>query len=194
MIGGSNVQAIQYTLQNIDGSAATGAITDNAGNRLVNGSGVASLGVFTSDADVTTATSVSNLLTFYTEVGNNTFGSGFTGAAFDGVVQRDISGTSVSGQIYSIIGNAATLAASTEVFVYKHTGFSFAADPGPPANDTLIISSQSDILIGGYDKTTHDFGGGDVASFNLEPVLVPEPSSTALLGLGGVALLLRRRR
>jgi hypothetical protein len=38
--------------------------------------------------------------------------------------------------------------------------------------------------------------GGDTngASFTLTTVAVPEPSSTALLGLGGLSLILRRKR
>ena len=37
--------------------------------------------------------------------------------------------------------------------------------------------------------------GIDVAAVTIAPVVaVPEPSSTALLGLGGLALILRRRR
>ena len=37
------------------------------------------------------------------------------------------------------------------------------------------------------------FALGDVANFNLT-VVVPEPSTTVILGIGGIVMLLRRRR
>lgn len=198
VIGAANLQAIQYTLQNVNsaGSDITGGITDNTGAFLIDGdvNTVVSIGTFTNDGDVTSATSVGELLTFYTELNNDPFSS----AIGDGIVQQNLAGLSApleGQQIYSMIGNAANLAASTQVFVYKHSGFTFTADPGPPANDLLIISDQEDILIGGFNNSQHDFGvgGGDVANFNLT-VVVPEPSTTVILGIGGIVMLLRRRR
>lgn len=54
--------------------------------------------------------------------------------------------------------------------------------------DTLVIG-----VTGGIADTTGN--GGNIANINgVQIVQVPEPSSTALLGLGGVALLLRRRK
>ena len=44
------------------------------------------------------------------------------------------------------------------------------------------------------DNATNLSNGGLVGSWGSAIVNVPEPSSTALLGLGGLALILRRRR
>ena len=72
------------------------------------------------------------------------------------------------------------------------TGFSqFGVTAGAGPADT------SDILsVGLYSSTdsTSTFAGTYLRHFEVTAVAVPEPSSTALLGLGGLALILRRRK
>ncbi len=44
-------------------------------------------------------------------------------------------------------------------------------------------------------NATAEAGGSDtIGAFVLNTTAIPEPSSTALLGLGGLALILRRRK
>ena len=70
----------------------------------------------------------------------------------------------------------------------------------PSSNAAAIVDSAGypptlEILVGGYGNFQYDFGAGSFDAFNLVTLTpVPEPSSAALLGLGGLALLMRRRR
>jgi len=49
------------------------------------------------------------------------------------------------------------------------------------------------VFIADYTGTDGD-GGGIFDNFKIEGIAVPEPSSIALLGLGGLGILARRRR
>ena len=74
------------------------------------------------------------------------------------------------------------------------------ATMGTASAKNLITANGTDLT---YSFDTGDadwialvfYSTGDIASFdNISLSVVPEPSSTALLGLGGLALALRRRR
>jgi len=68
--------------------------------------------------------------------------------------------------------------AGSSTFQYQGSNLEFGADPfALEAGDTAVLSA--------FNGTA-----GSQVSFNA----IPEPSSTALLGLGGLALILRRRR
>ena len=64
----------------------------------------------------------------------------------------------------------------------------FADLAGQTFNSITILPTAGGIA--GPVDYQYDLGGGDLAIV----VFVPEPSSTALLGLGGLALMLRRKR
>lgn len=70
---------------------------------------------------------------------------------------------------------------------FQSANVAFIADD---AGDTIELRFQDSITFGG--------GGGarglEVADVNFSVTTIPEPSSTALLGLGGLALILRRRK
>ena len=90
------------------------------------------------------------------------------------------------------------------------TGASFAAglrgttwsdDNTNGAGDIFIDANLGGYVLGTFtaDATTQDiygFAGGsqNIGYLNALVLTVPEPSSSALLGLGGLALALRRRR
>jgi hypothetical protein len=60
-------------------------------------------------------------------------------------------------------------------------------------NQSTLFAHGDVATAGSYTETF----GGDVSSATVlafEAAAIPEPSSTALLGLGGLALILRRRR
>ena len=63
-----------------------------------------------------------------------------------------------------------------------------------PSNVTYVgaFTGANTSLSTGSVQYTGTAGGNDVASITFDAV--PEPSSTALLGLGGLALILRRRK
>ena len=68
---------------------------------------------------------------------------------------------------------------------YTFTGFDILAFTTPislSSGDTLVFTNVS------VDESF------EIDSLDLDVVVVPEPSSTALLGLGGLALLMRRRK
>ncbi len=66
----------------------------------------------------------------------------------------------------------------------------FIADP--PVNDCEVFDGQLDTEVLGYTFTgaAGDIGSGDT----LGVTLVPEPATMALLGLGGLAVIRRRRK
>jgi hypothetical protein len=59
-----------------------------------------------------------------------------------------------------------------------------------------VFGDKITFVVTGVDDATNDNGGLRIRrnDSELEFTVVPEPSSTALLGLGGLALILRRRR
>ena len=59
---------------------------------------------------------------------------------------------------------------------------------GLSAGDEIIISAANS------NTTGNNFNTASISGFTLDTAVVPEPSSAALLGLGGLALLLRRRK
>lgn len=59
---------------------------------------------------------------------------------------------------------------------------------GLVTGDTIVISAANSNLAG------RNFNAATIGGVTFDTVVVPEPSSTALLGLGGLALILRRRK
>ncbi|MBT8036430.1 MAG: PEP-CTERM sorting domain-containing protein [Verrucomicrobiae bacterium] len=74
--------------------------------------------------------------------------------------------------------------------------FSILGASGPGTYD-ITTAGVSDVAAG-TDITFGYLGGAgggeELSSFTITAAPVPEPSSTALLGLGGLALILRRRK
>ena len=74
------------------------------------------------------------------------------------------------------------------------TGFSqFGVSAGVGAPDTTDFVSVG-FYLSDTNDTTNTFSGGYIRNFEVTATAIPEPSSTALLGLGGLAFALRRRR
>jgi len=77
------------------------------------------------------------------------------------------------------------------------TGSSLANSTVSYAVDGVAVGSTQNINANGVDGVflaTRDTARGYIDNFELRADAVPEPSSTALLGLGGLALILRRRK
>lgn len=123
----------------------------------------------------------------------------------DSIINGGLNNDFIGQLAYVVIGNAATLAASTEAFIYA-TGFTFAADPAQPGVTVDISvdpitndfnSSNGQILLGGGSGVADVIIGqnnfGTVTNALQTAVLVPEPSSMLLSLVGGM-LLMRRKR
>ena len=171
----------------------TAAFVQTAGgSRVVDNTGVVAIGTYgPTDPTLGANFTKAEVITGFTQLGQETFKDSI--GNLDGFFRFDLTAditNSFNGlPVYLVLGNQSSLAASTEFLVWKATsnpdGSSFVEDNplGGPGSVTLDNTTGS--LFAGT------FGGGE---FHLELAQVPEPSSTALLGLGGVALLLRRRR
>ena len=64
----------------------------------------------------------------------------------------------------------------------------------PTANDDMAYTGTWTSTTGTLDLTVSTAGASEVRVNGFEISAVPEPSTTALLGLGGLALILRRRK
>lgn len=90
-----------------------------------------------------------------------------------------------------------TLSTSTEYFFawYQDTGGANGTiDAGDTAATARIAMNASTIAGGLRNAPTGGIASAQDGMMNIQVNNVPEPSSTALLGLGGLALILRRRK
>lgn len=187
----------------IDGVGGDVVITDNSGNAIPVATGYVGLGYFTiDDATVTagaTASGISTILNSFQSIVSGAFeDEGLYLKSFDyGKGGLD----SQNGKtLYSVIGNGSTIGSSNQFVLYKHDDTLDADGASPSIDENQLNLNDGSLLFGtsGGAKTvdasnllTND---NYTAASSFAMALVPEPSSTALLGLGGVALLLRRRR
>ncbi len=175
--GSPNPDIMLFTVSALDlagdGSAndtvtATISIMGNTDNVRSGGTGDIGFGIH---GGVNTRLDAGEILTFTVSSLSATFGSGQTdGVQFDG-----FSGLTMlsggSGNMFTINGGAAETGSAAKTFA---------------ANTTLTVETT----VNGTGNTPRV---SDIVA-NFSSVPVPEPSSTALLGLGGLSLLLRRRK
>jgi hypothetical protein len=123
-------------------------------------------------------------------------------------VSFDFTGTIVAGEQYTFTSNlwqSSSSFAQTDVRLLVNGVSAASVDPGTvgTAGQTAVVNYTA--LAGDAGKTLsftmsskRNAGGGSsdlgIDNWDLAVVAVPEPSSTALLGLGGLALILRRRK
>lgn len=109
---------------------------------------------------------------------------GYTGNT--GITQLDVNGESLFLTNDNMVGD------------YVETGYATQAEAEANLNSGNYVKFSNvslDTLVVSVSGLTDATNGGFIGAVNgIQIVQVPEPSSTALLGLGGVALLLRRRR
>jgi len=162
------------------------------GDRVTDNTGTVSIGTYDAIPNFDSSSSVADLLTSYDEFASGSFQDSFGGldGFFGFTITEDIiPGSEFDGSdVYLVLGDGDTLASSDEFLVWRATanpeGNVFLA-PDPVAGPTAVQlnNATGDLLFGSFDGT----------AFTLAET-VPEPSSSALLGFGGLALILRRRR
>ena len=180
------------TVTNNAGPVNTQSVVDNTG-AAVDG-GFAAIGSISDASALNTLTSagLDALFTVY----DGAIGA-ITAAPFAGTYSisnegSDITGTAWAGApIYLVLGNGGDLASSTQAAVLRVGNF-----PGSePAVQTVNVNNTAEVLLGDFDTFTLQPGPIPTqnAALALAP-LVPEPSSSLLIGLAGLSLLIRRRR
>jgi hypothetical protein len=127
------------------------------------------------------------LLTSICAAAMTTAASAFTLTLTDGPLGTQVvteSGVSflITGNGGSISGGVITTGANPVMVFYNSADATYVTS-------TLIGLGSS---VGGSEGALQLTG--QVSDISFEPTAVPEPSSTALLGLGGLALILRRRK
>ncbi|MGB0992066.1 MAG: PEP-CTERM sorting domain-containing protein [Akkermansiaceae bacterium] len=183
----------------VDFDSTTSAIVDNTGTVLTNGSGFVAVGSFDGldDSQIQAAFAGGNLDSAFTELAATTINLGDGLWDFAANAAGDTSAFTAK-SMFTVVANGNTLASSDQFFVYRHSSVNGTGNfnEAPSNNDDAVtaigLRGTGSIVIGGHDNFQFDFGAGNQSAFNL--VAVPEPSSTALLGLGGLAFVLRRRR
>lgn len=116
--------------------------------------------------------------------------------AFVGPIDVPNDGSLTGVPLFLVVGNGADAASSTAIGVLA-TGKSFSkGDVPPPPDSQFYTAAGGDVLIGELGDGVVDASAvGGPAAFNAKVVkLVPEPSSTLLFGLAGLALFIRRKR
>lgn len=193
----------------IGGGSATG-VFDASGSSIGIGEAFISLGYFSSNPDYATATAseIDSLFVTFdasvalngTTVGTFTADSTFN-ASFDDVVTGNL-GNFNTQDVYVLISDG-VLSAATELLVIN-TGLTFdnADDLGAGESYDLVANIAnapefgSNTVTGGVINVpgagTGLFSAG--TSYGLATIAIPEPTSGALLGLAGLALVARRKR
>lgn len=187
----------------IDASGNDIVITDNTGAAISVGSGFISLGYFTIDDSAVVMGSTAGA--FLSTIGN--FQSITMGGFGDEglyVVTEDYGKGALDAQsgrtLYTLIGNGSNSGNSDQFVLYQHDDKIDADGASPGTDDNQLNPNDGSLLFGtvGGPKTVDatNFLSDDnyMVNSSFAMTVVPEPSSTALLGLGGLALIIRRRR
>jgi len=177
----------------------TSAVVDNTGAAIAVGTGYVGVGSFgaLTDIEIQALGNSTDIDSSFSSVGSTDFN--VLDGLWDANIEKagDTSGD-VGTAIFTVLGNGADISSSTQFLIYRHSSVNGTGNfnETPNANGDALIAegagSTGSIVVGAHGNFQHDFGAGSFDAYNL--VVVPEPSSTALLGLGGVALFLRRRR
>jgi len=91
--------------------------------------------------------------------------------------------------------NSPAAGVRTDVFSWNGTTFTNGGNFGPASSNAFFAGDDAGEMRVFFGDNTVNSSTFNIAitSVTLESSAVPEPSSTALLGLGGLALILRRR-
>jgi hypothetical protein len=209
----SSASGALITLNNGSGATASGIQTSSGstfrsgtldgtafatGGGTSAGPGVVAFGFFSTD-DLGSAGSVSGLVGLFTQFGTTvTFNaSGTTGnrSVFSSAQNVTVTGSSFQDKfIYLFAGNGSTLLDSTEFVVAKSTLTFAQVSDSTPTPTVLTIRPENSVALFGTTVPNVQTANTDTSTTaGWQMAVIPEPS-TALLGLLGVAGLMRRRR
>ena len=197
--------ASAYTVSFLNVAAADNTavpVLDNTGAPIALGSGYVAAGTFT--AVPGSADDVRSLFAAFGD-GNSAFSNSIgVGGFFDGNRSAPIpAGTTdvpVGASVFLVIGDGSDLASSTDFAVFD-PGLVFGTENavGAGALDIIIDSDAltADSLVYGTIATNVDLGIGVTFDEGIqlgEGAVIPEPSTSLLAALAGLALAARRRR
>lgn len=195
----TNANAANYYVSNAVSGDNTDTLVETANGALLNG-GIAAIGYFNGGAPSSSLgniqANIDNFVSLHSViVGAPTADLGQVNGYYQSSILQGAqitAGNALLGQgVYLFIGNAATLAASTQFAIVKVGTF---ADDNPfvqqYTGDAAAAATAANRVIGNFDTAVNPLGG---TGPSLQLVAVPE-ASTALLGLLGAVGLLRRRR
>jgi hypothetical protein len=173
-------------------------VTDSADALIPQSGGYVGVGYFLSVADVDLpSTDPSVLGTDFALFGSSTT---FGAAGFDGLYDFSSDGGRVGaaspffGQsLYTLLGNGATIANSTDFVIFKHT-VTFPDDSAAalPADLNAYLGTDGSFILGSITGDTFDYGGGNVVPI-VKMEAIPEPSALLLSAFGILGLLRRKR-
>lgn len=207
----SSAFSASITVKNFDDFPSTNVVTNDAGVRLSDTSFVG-IGYFNTLSDAFLQTLTPTTFSSILAGGEfNQFGGNIPWFPGGGVYQGDATGAILAGSsfigknIYTVIGNGASLAASTELLIVKHTGTFGQDNPvfsGTATLDAAGGTGNGTVLWGNLGKTSTDinalFGAGgtepNYSTLGASTSIVPEPSRAILAGLGLMGFMFRRRR
>ncbi len=182
----------------------TNLVVDESGVLLTNTGSIVKIGHFGSLTDVDIQNlangSPNNLVSSFTQVGSDisfssTVSGFFSGSTLASLQPTETDELAAGKGLYLFIGNSTDLSSADEFLVFRYED-DFVATPSEGPATANLINGRGTLLIGGFNNYAFDNDSNgttaDVGAFNL--VAIPEPSSSALLGLSGLALIMRRRR
>lgn len=195
----SGASAYTVSFLNVNSADSTAVpVLDNTGAPIALGSGFVSAGTF-----ATVPGSIDEVRSFTPfGDGNTAFSNSIgVGGFFDGNRSAPIpAGTTdapVNQSVYLVIGDGADLASSTDFAVFD-PGLVFGTENavGAGALDIIIDSDSltADSLVYGTIVNNVDTGIGVIFTEGIQIGAVPEPSTSLLAALAGLALVARRRR
>lgn len=208
-------QAATYSLSstNFTGLVADYAVTDNTGSTLVgDGVGIATMGYFRTITNPGTA-SIGSLAADFEVLASNSFDvtALTSGLSIDGFfrIATDIANAESNASVlagagkrlYTFIGNQSSLVGSNQIALID-AGSNVITDfaGAPPFTSDNPVNASSALIHGSivnipFAVPTPGIGTGTSnTTGQLRLDVVPEPSSVALLGLGGMVLVFRRRK
>lgn len=162
---------------------------------------VALLGFYNSPVTASTFsayTSASQFLTNFTQLAATTVGNGtsLAGTFSGGGSISTATGSIYDGkQLFYLVGNAATVSASTQMGVFTKSSWIVPANPSGPTPTTYttdinqVTNDASSILFGSFLANGGSYG---TDAYKLQAV-IPEPATGSLLMIGAVGLLALRR-
>ncbi len=163
-------------------------------------------GVFSSAVSRSTFsayTTAAQFLTGFTQLASSTIGTGtgmagtFTGG---GTISTATGDTYVGRQLYYIIGNASTIATSTQLGVFTKSTWTVPTNPTGPTPSPFVTdirqvtNDDASILFGSYLAGGGMTISGTTRADAYQLSLIPEPSSASLLALGVAGLVALRVR